>query len=60
MRPAAMLFDKESGRRLRISTSEIGIQFYSGNFLKGQKGKGGKTYAHRTLSVWKRNIFPIL
>ncbi len=58
MRPAAMLFDKESGRRLRISTSEIGIQFYSGNFLKGQKGKGGKTYAHRSAICLETQHFP--
>jgi aldose 1-epimerase len=58
MRPAAMLFDKESGRRLRITTTEIGIQFYSGNFLKGQKGKGGKTYAHRSAVCLETQHFP--
>ncbi len=45
---AATLTHRESGRVLRVLTKEPGIQFYSGNFLKGQKGKDGKTYAHRS------------
>jgi aldose 1-epimerase len=32
---AASLFEKNSGRRLEIWTTEPGIQFYSGNFLDG-------------------------
>lgn len=55
---AAMLKDPESGRILRISTTEIGIQFYSGNFLEGQKGKGGKTYAHRSAVCLETQHFP--
>ncbi len=55
---AAILVDPESGRVLRISTSEIGIQFYTGNFLKGQKGKGGKTYAHRSACCLETQHFP--
>ncbi len=46
---AARLADPKSGRTLDISTSEPGLQFYSGNFLDGTiKGKGGHVYAHRT------------
>jgi aldose 1-epimerase len=46
---AARLTDPKSGRTLEISTTEPGIQFYSGNFLDGTiKGKGGHVYAHRT------------
>jgi len=58
MRLAATLFEKESGRRLRIMTTEPGIQFYTGNFLKGQKGKGGKTYAHRSALCLETQHFP--
>ncbi len=58
MRPAAMLVDRESGRRLQISTTEPGIQFYSGNFLKGQVGKGGKSYAHRSALCLETQHFP--
>ena len=45
---AAILTDPESGRRLRIKTTLPAIQFYSGNFLKGQKGKGEQPYAQRS------------
>ncbi len=58
MRFAAGLTDKGSGRRLRIMTTEIGIQFYSGNFLKGQPGKGGKPYAHRSALCLETQHFP--
>lgn len=58
MRLAAMLFDPKSGRRLRISTTEPAIQFYSGNFLKGQKGKDGKTYAHQSACCLETQHYP--
>lgn len=45
---AATLLDPSSGRVLKVLTTDPGIQFYSGNFLKGQKGKSGKEYAHRS------------
>lgn len=55
---AAMLRDPKSGRTLRISTSEPGIQFYSGNFLKGQKGKGGKVFSHRSACCLETQHYP--
>ncbi len=55
---AATLRDPKSGRRLQISTTEIGIQFYSGNFLMGQKGKGGKDYAHRSAICLETQHYP--
>lgn len=58
MRLAAVLTDPESGRRLRISTTEPGIQFYSGNFLDGQTGKAGKTYAHQSACCLETQHFP--
>ena len=46
LRPAAELFDPESGRLMSIWTTEPGIQFYTGNFLDGSiTGKGGVVYA---------------
>jgi aldose 1-epimerase len=45
MSVAAKLYDPESGRMVTISTTQPGIQFYSGNFLDGSiRGKGGKIY----------------
>ncbi|MDG1896519.1 MAG: galactose mutarotase [Fuerstiella sp.] len=55
---AALLRHKESGRTLRILTQEPGIQFYSGNFLEGQKGKDGKTYAHRSAVCLETQHYP--
>ena len=46
---AAVVVDPKSGRALEVSTTEPGVQFYSGNFLDGTiKGKGGHAYALRT------------
>ncbi|MEZ6140722.1 MAG: aldose epimerase family protein [Zavarzinella sp.] len=38
---AAVVMEPKSGRTLTVSTTEPGLQFYTGNFLDGkQKGKG--------------------
>lgn len=43
--PAARLADPGSGRVMDISTTEPGIQFYSGNFLDGRlRGHRGEAY----------------
>ena len=46
---AARLTDPKSGRTLEVTTTEPGIQFYSGNFLDGKiTGKQRHVYGHRT------------
>jgi len=45
---AAVLSDPESGRRLTIRTTQPSVQFYSGNFLKSQHGKGDRAYPLRS------------
>ena len=46
---AARVVEPVTGRTMDISTTEPGIQFYSGNFLDGKiTGKGGRVYAHRS------------
>ena len=46
---AARVHEPVTGRTLEISTTEPGIQFYTGNFLDGTvKGKGGRVYPHRS------------
>ncbi|MFH8607409.1 aldose epimerase family protein [Streptomyces sp. NPDC018029] len=43
--PFATLRDPESGRTMKIATTEPGVQFYSGNFLDGTlTGPSGRTY----------------
>jgi aldose 1-epimerase len=42
---AATLHDPESGRTMRVATTEPGVQFYSGNFLDGTlTGTSGAVY----------------
>ncbi len=42
---AARVYEPTSGRVMEISTTEPGVQFYTGNFLDGSIiGKGGKSY----------------
>lgn len=56
---AVRLADPTSGRVLDISTSEPGIQFYTGNFLDGTiRGKGGTMYAHRGALCLETQHFP--
>src|SRR4029453_835751 len=38
---AARAVEPKSGRTLEVTTTEPGMQFYSGNFLDGVKGKRG-------------------
>ena len=59
LQPAARVVEPRSGRTLDISTTEPGIQFYSGNFLDGTiTGKGGAVYKHRTGFCLETQHFP--
>jgi len=45
MHPAATVYEPTSGRTLEVTTTEPGVQFYTGNFLDGSlKGSDGVTY----------------
>lgn len=55
---AARLTDPKSGRVLTVLTTEPGVQFYSGNFLTGQTGKGGKPYKQRSALCLETQHFP--
>ncbi|MFF0015245.1 aldose epimerase family protein [Streptomyces sp. NPDC005374] len=55
----ATLRDPSSGRTLRISTVEPGLQFYSGNFLDGTlTGTGGRTYRQGDALCLETQHFP--
>lgn len=58
LREVARLSSARSGRWLTIATTEPGLQVYSGNFLHGQRGKGGKVYAHRGAVCLETQHFP--
>lgn len=47
-----------SGRWMRIATSEPGLQVYSGNHLRGQRGKDGQVYAQRSGLCLETQHFP--
>jgi aldose 1-epimerase len=48
VRVAAVVYEPTSGRQLTVLTDQPGVQFYGGNFLTGQSGKGGEVYAYRS------------
>jgi aldose 1-epimerase len=52
------LSEPKSGRTLEVFTVEPGIQFYSGNFLNGVKGKEGKLYNRRDGLCLETQHFP--
>ncbi len=55
----AQLVDSATGRTLEISTTEPGVQFYSGNFLDGSiTGKGGAVYRQRAGLCLETQHFP--
>jgi aldose 1-epimerase len=56
---AARVVEPTTGRTLDISTTEPGIQFYSGNFLDGTiTGKGGRIYPQRSGFCLETQHFP--
>ncbi|MFI4890194.1 MAG: aldose epimerase family protein [Steroidobacterales bacterium] len=56
---AATVFDPESGRIVEVSSTEPGLQFYSGNFLDGTiSGKGGRVYGHRHAFALEPQHYP--
>ncbi len=56
---AARVHEPLSGRTLEVSTTEPGIQIYTGNFLQeGKMGKGGKTYGRQGAICLETQHFP--
>ncbi|MEI9920482.1 MAG: aldose epimerase family protein [Bacteroidota bacterium] len=55
---AAKVFDPASGRKMEVWTTEPGVQFYTGNFLSGTPGKGGKPYNRRGAFCLETEHFP--
>jgi aldose 1-epimerase len=56
---AARVVEPVTGRTLDVSTTEPGLQFYSGNFLDGSiAGKGGHPYCHRSGFCLETQHFP--
>lgn len=59
VRPAAILYNAESGRLMEVLTDQAGLQVYSGNFLDGSLvGKGGIKMNYRTALCLEAQAFP--
>jgi aldose 1-epimerase len=55
----ARVVEPNSGRVLEVSSDEIGLQFYAGNFLDGTlTGKGGKVYQRRSAFCMEPQHYP--
>ena len=55
---AARAYDPVSGRVLEVLTTEPAMQFYTGNFLNGVKGKHGADYQPRSGFCMEPQHFP--
>jgi aldose 1-epimerase len=56
---AARVVEPKTGRTLEVSTTQPGLQFYSGNFLDGTlKGKGGRVYVKHAWLCLETQHFP--
>ena len=56
---AARVTEPETGRVLTVSTTQPGVQFYTGNFLDGTiTGKGGHLYPRRSGFCLETQHFP--
>jgi aldose 1-epimerase len=56
---AARVYEATSGRLMEVSTTQPGVQFYTGNFLDGTiTGKHGHVYKHRYGLCLETQHFP--
>ena len=55
---AAILCDPVSGRKMEVTTDCLGLQFYSGNFLQGERGKDGISYCYRGGVALETQYYP--
>ncbi|XP_062103344.1 uncharacterized protein LOC133814395 [Humulus lupulus] len=58
LKRAAVVYDRKSGRSMKLSTTAPGVQFYTSNFLKDVKGKGGFVYQPRAALCLETQGFP--
>ena len=56
--PFAVLKSEDSGIVMEMYTDLPGVQFYSGNYLMGETGKGGCSYAKRAGVCFETQYYP--
>jgi aldose 1-epimerase len=58
LRPCAEVLEPDSGRLLKVSTTQPGIQFYTGNYLSNTPGKQGSIYGKHSGFCLETEHFP--
>ena len=58
IREIAEVQDPKSGRKMQVLTDLPGVQFYAGNFIQKQTGKGGTVYDYRCGMCLETQYFP--
>lgn len=58
LQKVASLEDPNSGRKMDVYTDQPGIQFYAGNCITPQTGKGGASYQKRSGLCLETQCFP--
>ena len=57
-RQIAEVIEPVRGRRMEVFTTQPGVQFYTANFLDGQRGKGGAVYNRHAGLCLETQHFP--
>ncbi len=58
LKPAAILKEKTTGRKLELFTTEPAVHLYTGNFLNNIRGKNGVVYNQRSGLCLETQHFP--
>jgi aldose 1-epimerase len=58
MRPCAEVYEKESGRSMKVFTTQPGVQFYTGDHLNNVTGKHGCIYTKHSGFCLETQHFP--
>jgi aldose 1-epimerase len=58
LRKAAEVYEPTTGRVMEVWTTEPGVQLYTGNYLDGTPGKGGKPYPRRSALCLETQHYP--
>ena len=58
LRPCAEVRESGSGRRMRVLTTQPGVQFYTGNMLPDVRGKAGAVYSRHSGFCLETQHFP--
>ncbi|KAL0450573.1 UNVERIFIED_CONTAM: Aldose 1-epimerase [Sesamum latifolium] len=58
MKPVAVVYNKKSGRIMKLSANAPGVQLYTGNYINNLKGKGGYVYQSHAALCLETQGFP--